>query len=230
MGMLTRRATVRVALRSIALSAAILAAPGAHAAAADVMSATTTAASDDARLVAQITARLAGKPGVRAQFRQTQTLAALKAPLVSTGSLLFMRERGVIWRIDTPYRTTYVIGDSGVTQIDASGERRERAGPRAGGMAQMSRMMRAMLGGDLSALYSQFDVTASGTPAQWRMRLTPNQPQLAQALKELRMEGGAFLQTLSITAANGDSTRIEFADSVAVDVPSPAERALLGAP
>jgi hypothetical protein len=188
------------------------------------------APSDDARLVAQVAARLAQAPGIRAQFKETQTLAALKAPLVSTGSLLFVRERGVIWQIDTPVRTTYVITDAGVTEIDASGKRIARAARSAGGVAQVSRMMRSMLGGDLSALYSQFDVAASGTPAQWRLQLTPNQPQLAQRLEGLSMAGGDRLRTLSITAANGDVTRIDFTDSTAVAEPTPAERALFGAP
>jgi hypothetical protein len=181
----------------------------------------------DANLVAQVVQHLTGKSGVRAQFRQTQTLAALKAPLISTGSLLFVRERGVIWRVDTPYRATYVIGDGGVAEIDANGR---RGAQRVGGAAQVSRIMRAILGGDLSALYSQFDVAASGTPAQWCLQLTPNQPQLAQALKGLRLEGGALLQTLTITAANGDITRLDFSGSEIVDAPTPAERASFGGP
>lgn len=187
-----------------------------------------SSAAAQAGLVARIAAQLAGKPGVRAQFRQTQTLAALSAPLVSTGTLVFVRERGVIWRTETPYRVTYVIGDKGVTKIDASGSRATH-GASHGGVAQVSQMMRAMLGGDLSALYSQFDVAASGTPARWRLSLTPNQPQLAQALKSLRMEGGAFLSTLEITAANGDTTRIDFSNSEGIDTLSTAEQALFGA-
>jgi len=99
----------------------------------------------------------------------------------------------------------------------------------ARGVAQVSKMMRAMLGGDLSALYSQFDVKAEGTPLQWRMQLTPNQPQLAQAIKGLQMEGGDYLKTLRITLANGDVTQIEFANSRAVDELQQSERTLLGA-
>ncbi|KAA0088718.1 outer membrane lipoprotein carrier protein LolA [Paraburkholderia sp. T12-10] len=182
----------------------------------------------DARLVARIAAQLAVKAGVRTTFRQTQTLAALSAPLVSTGTLVFAREHGVIWRTETPYRVTYVIGDAGVTKVDAGGRQSTRAAPR-GGVAQVSQMMRAMLGGDLSALYSQFDVAAAGTPARWHVLLTPNQPQLAQAVKALRMEGGMYLQTLEITAANGDTTRIAFSGSEGIDALSPAELALFGA-
>jgi outer membrane lipoprotein-sorting protein len=182
-------------------------------------------------LVSQIASHLGQAKGVRAQFTQTQTLAAMKQPLVSTGSLLFLRERGVIWHIDTPYKATYVITDAGVAEINANGQRvtaHSAQGTR--GVAQVSKMMRAMLGGDLSALYSQFDVQAEGSAAHWRMQLTPNQPQLAQSIKGLQMSGGDFLQSLRISLASGDTTQLEFSKSEAVSEPAPAERSLLGAP
>ncbi|KAE8759685.1 MULTISPECIES: LolA family protein [Paraburkholderia] len=182
-------------------------------------------------LVSQIASHLAQAKGVRAQFTQTQTLAAMKQPLVSTGSLLFFRDRGVIWQIDTPYKATYVITDAGVAEVDTNGQRvtaHSAQGTR--GVAQVSKMMRAMLGGDLSALYSQFDVQAEGSAAQWRMQLTPNQPQIAQSIKVLQMNGGDYLQSLRITLANGDITKLDFAKSAAVTEPTPAERSLLGAP
>jgi outer membrane lipoprotein-sorting protein len=182
-------------------------------------------------LVSQIAAHLAQAKGVRAQFTQTQTLSAMKQPLVSTGSLVFFRERGVIWQIDTPYKATYVITDAGVSEVNSNGQRTNtNSGNSVRGVAQVSRMMRAMLGGDLSALYSQFDVKADGTPAQWRMQLTPNQPQLAQSIKGLEMSGGDYLQGLRITLANGDVTRIDFAGSSGVSELAPAERTLFGAP
>ncbi|MGQ7936809.1 LolA family protein [Paraburkholderia sp. D1E] len=186
---------------------------------------------DNPALVSQIASHLAQAKGVRAQFTQTQTLAAMKQPLVSTGSLLFFRDRGVIWQIDTPYKATYVITDAGVTEVNANGQRvtaHSAQGTR--GVAQVSKMMRAMLGGDLSALYSQFDVAAEGSVAQWRMQLTPNQPQIAQSIKGLQMNGGDYLQSLRITLANGDVTKLDFAKSAAVTEPTPAERSLLGAP
>lgn len=198
---------------------------------ANTTTATTTATANNPALVSQIASHLAQAKGVRAQFTQTQTLAAMKQPLVSSGTLLFFRERGVIWQIDTPYKATYVITDAGVAQLDAEGQRvTTYSAQGARGVAQVSKMMRAMLGGDLSALYSQFDVAAEGSAAQWRMRLTPNQPQLAQSIKGLDMAGGDYLQSLRIRLANGDVTKLEFAKSVTVDAPTAAERNLFGAP
>ncbi|WP_345811303.1 outer membrane lipoprotein carrier protein LolA [Paraburkholderia sp. PREW-6R] len=217
------------------LSATVLALglvlPPALTAAATGTSAQSASASGNAALVSQIAAHLAQARGVRAQFTQTQTLAAMKQPLVSTGSLLFFRERGVIWQVDTPYKATYVITDAGVAEVDANGQRvSTHRAQGARGVAQVSKMMRAMLGGDLSALYSQFDVQAEGSAAHWRLQLTPNQPQIAQSIKGLQMSGGDALQSLRISLANGDVTQLDFANSTPVNDPTPAERGMLGAP
>jgi len=195
-----------------------------------VAAAPAQAANGNPALVSQVTSRLAQVKGVRARFTQTQTLSAMKQPLVSTGMLVFQRDRGVIWRIETPYSATYVITDSGVAEVDANGRRiRTKSAQGVRGVAQVSKMMRAMLGGDLSALYSQFDVDAQGSASDWTLALTPNQPQLAQAIKGLHMTGGAFLRSLRIDLANGDVTRIDFTRSEAADDLPPAERTLLGA-
>ncbi|CAE6769175.1 outer membrane lipoprotein carrier protein LolA [Paraburkholderia nemoris] len=227
MGTMNSRGAAAVALLALGtLSVSSLAAWPAAASAAEAAQ-----SAGNPALVSQIASHLAQAKGVRAQFTQTQTLAAMKQPLVSTGSLLFFRDRGVIWQIDTPYKATYVITDAGVAEVDANGQRvtaHSAQGTR--GVAQVSKMMRAMLGGDLSALYSQFDVQAEGSAAQWRMQLTPNQPQIAQSIKGLQMNGGDYLQSLRITLANGDITKLDFAKSAAVTEPTPAERSLLGAP
>ncbi|MGE8162430.1 outer membrane lipoprotein carrier protein LolA [Paraburkholderia sp. NPDC080076] len=229
MGTMNLRAAIAGILSalSVLVATAVWMEPASAASAAS----TKEAAPGNPALVSQIAAHLAQAKGVRAQFTQTQTLAAMKQPLVSTGSLLFFRERGVIWQIDTPYKATYVITDAGVTEVNANGQRvtaHSAQGTR--GVAQVSKMMRAMLGGDLSALYSQFDVQAEGSAAQWRMQLTPNQPQIAQSIKGLEMNGGDYLQRLRITLANGDVTQLDFTKSAAVTELTAAERGLLGAP
>jgi len=187
------------------------------------------APSQDVALVQQVAAELGSHAAVRAGFVQTQTLAALSRPAVSRGSLLFVRERGIIWRIESPYRATFVIGNQTVSEIGPDGKPLAGNSHALSGMEQMTTMMRAMLSGDLSALYSQFKVQASGTPAHWQLHLTPDQPQLAQALKGLDMSGGEYLTQLRITAANGDSTQIEFVRTGAAPTMSADEQALLGA-
>ncbi|WP_042300979.1 LolA family protein [Paraburkholderia kururiensis] len=234
MGTLKLRVSASVAAMTLtAMPVLCGAAPAAGAlarASAGTAAPTASPASNDMALVSQIASHLAKAKGVRARFTQTQTLAAMKAPLVSTGSLLFLRERGAIWHIDTPYKATWVMTDAGIVTVDAAGTQtaaRSAQGARAA--AGISKMMRAMLAGDLSALYSQFDVEATGTPAHWQMRLVPNQPQIAQSIASLQMSGGDYLRMLRIAHANGDVTQLDFEGSAAVSELAPAELALFGA-
>jgi len=224
MGALKRCATVAalIALQSMWLPARAATAPA---------NLSTSANVSDAALVSQIASRLARANGVRAHFTQTQTLAAMKAPLVSTGSLLFFRERGVIWQVETPCTKTWIMRDSGVTVIDAAGQPARNGGAQGSrGAAEIAKMMRAMLAGDLSALYTQFDVTARGTASQWQMRLVPRQPQIAQALRGIEMAGGDFLHGLRITFANGDVTQYDFSGSAQVSELTSADQKLFGTP
>jgi len=217
-------------LKRRAAAAALIALMTAWAPAGAVTASSSVGASD-AALVQQIAARLSRAKGVRARFTQTQKLAALKAPLVSTGSLLFFRDRGVIWQIDSPYRKTWVMSDSGIVVIDAAGQLiTNGAAQRSRGAAEIAKTMRTMLGGDLSALYSQFDVQARGTSSQWQMRLVPRQPQIAQSLQGIQMDGGDFVQRLRITLANGDVTQYDFSGSVEVTELAPADQKLFGTP
>ena len=187
-------------------------------------------APQDSALVSQVAAQLAQSHGVRAQFVQTQSLQAMQKPLVSSGTLLFLRDQGALWRIEQPTRMTVVMTDAGVTTLDANDKPMARGARNAAGVAQVSRMMRAMLAGDLSALYSQFSVNAQGNPSRWQLKLTPAQPQLAQALRGLDLAGDTYVRSIRIRAANGDETRIEFTGSTRVDAPNATERTLLGAP
>lgn len=192
-------------------------------------SAASTEGTQGSTLVSQVAAQLAQARGVRAQFVQTQSLQAMQKPLVSNGTLLFMRDQGAVWRIEQPTRMTYVITDSGVTALDAN-DKPMRGARNAAGVAQVSRMMRAMLAGDLSALYSQFNVNAQGNVGRWHLKLTPAQPQLAQALRGLDLSGDTYVRSIRIQSASGDETHIEFMESTRVEVPNAGERTLLGAP
>jgi outer membrane lipoprotein-sorting protein len=225
--------TLRIALTAVAIASVQVFLAQAPVAAATPSGASDAASSQSETLVSQVAAQLGYANGIRAHFIQTQTRAALKEPLVSSGTLVLVRGRGIVWHIESPYQAMYLITDTGVSEIDATGHKVAGANGRgttgARGVAEVSRMMRAMLGGDLSALYSQFDVQASGTPSQWHMQLTPNQPQLAQAIKGLQMSGSSYLQSLRIALASGDITELLFSDTTAITTLTPAEQQLFGA-
>jgi hypothetical protein len=190
------------------------------------------AAQSDTDLVRAIAQRLTQGAGLRARFTQKRTMAALNAPQTSRGDVLIARDFGVIWRIAEPYRAAYVIGAQGVTELDPNDMHVLPSGKRtraASGATQASAMARALASGDLSALYAQFDVRASGSPERWSLLLVPDQPQLRQVISSVRLEGGALLKSLSLNASNGDVTLIEFFDAVPFERLSDSDRAVFEA-
>ncbi|HAJ43293.1 MAG TPA: hypothetical protein DCM00_11660, partial [Alcanivorax sp.] len=51
----------------------------------------------------QVAERLPDAPILRADFRQQQHLALLPQPLTATGDLLLAADRGLLWRVRTPF-------------------------------------------------------------------------------------------------------------------------------
>jgi hypothetical protein len=49
-------------------------------------------------LLERITSQIGQQPLLRATFTQTKTMAALKRPLQSTGSLVYAKDAGVWWQ------------------------------------------------------------------------------------------------------------------------------------
>ena len=57
----------------------------------------------------QVFAQLGAMPVVRAQFEQQKKLAALKKTYVSKGTVLFSKNQGVLWQIQSPVKADLVV-------------------------------------------------------------------------------------------------------------------------
>jgi len=178
--------------------------------------------------LARIGAQLEQHAVIRAEFTQRKQMAAMKRPLLTSGRLVLSRQHGVLWQIEQPLRISYVLGEERIVEIGADGARRERGVRDVPGLAQVSRVFRAMLGADSAALREQFDAAAHGDPAQWEIILTPRNAQLAQFLTRLQLSGGRFVSDISIVEAGGDTTQINFHHTQGSNALSDTELQLFG--
>jgi hypothetical protein len=168
-------------------------------------------------LLKEISAQASRYPVVRAEFTQTKQMAAMKKPLVISGRFVYAQPQGVLWQIERPYRMTYVLAEEHIAEIGEDGVRRERSVRDVPGLAQVGRVVRAMLGANTAPLQEYFDLSAQGDSAKWSLRLTPRQAQIAQFLSSMQISGGRFIETVELAEAGGDSTRIQFRQSVAAE-------------
>ncbi len=154
-------------------------------------------------------ARLAAVPERRARFEEEKRLAVLDEPQRTTGRLLYQRPDRLERITDGPDSEKVVVdGDRLVLT-----ERQEP--PRVVDLATQPELralvdaVRGPLSGDLGALQRSFAVTASGTPADWRLLLRPTDPGAAKLLANVEVSGeGNAPREVVVTQADGDEDRL----------------------
>jgi Outer membrane lipoprotein carrier protein LolA-like len=159
--------------------------------------------------IGALMARLAAVPERRARFQEEKRLAALTEPLRSAGRLRYRRPDRMEKVTEWPEPESLVVdGDRLVVTegqepprvVDLSAHPEARAAVDA---------LRGPLSGDLTALRRSFAVTASGTPAAWRLVLVPADPAAARLLARVEVEGtGDTPRAVTIRQADGDEDRL----------------------
>lgn len=179
-------------------------------------------------LLQQVLGELSSHPAVRAEFTQTRTSPALDKPQISTGELLFVLGRGMLWQTLTPFQQTLVLTGARTARIDADGRTQSMRGDR--GVSQVSQMLQGLLGGKLDEALRQFDVAASGTPADWTLHFTPKQARVARVLAAITLTGNDYLQGITVDMQDGTHTQIRFAATRDAGSLDALERGALGQP
>ena len=185
----------------------------------------TAHAADDS--FASIQLRLDKHVVVRADFLQMRTMAELARPQLSRGKLVAWNAGGVIWQIEQPFKTTYVLRDERTIEIAADGRRSERAASEDRGAARIGRVLRAVLKGDTQAMREWFEIKPTLDGQRWSLTLVPRNGPLGYYVKSIQLYGGEFVEGVRIVEENGDATHMQFRNSHAADAPSDEERRLL---
>lgn len=172
-----------------------------------LLAASTSAHAD--QLLLQISERLSRTPVFRADVVQVKTLRLLSQPLVSEGQMLFSRELGLIWNIDTPLsvQTRFTPEQLVQTVDDQTTVMRVDENPLLGSLVQV---FLPALAGDLATLRTQFRITESGNSQAWQLQLQPLQEPLNRFITELQISGSDDLERLLIADTQGDRTELQF--------------------
>ena len=145
-----------------------------------------------------------------ASFREEKRLAALEAPVVSTGRLLYVAPD----RLEK-HTTAPAIEDLTVTGrslvLDRPAEQIHYAFDldRVPEVASLVEAIRGVLAGDLMALRAHYSVGLEGELAGWRLTLVPVEAPVKQLLKLVRIEGaGSTVRLVETVQPNGDMSRM----------------------
>lgn len=170
--------------------------------------------------VTQLSRQLSETEVIRGSFTQHKHLRALPQPLVSVGTFVLARDRGLLWFVQEPVQQDYRISPSGIARRDASGW---HATDQQGPAARQNDLFLAVLQGDTEALQRDFTLSLSGTAQAWALSLTPRSKLLGQIFSAIVIQGGATAERIELLETQGDSTVLMLTDTQIDDQLSPIE-------
>ena len=138
---------------------------------------------------AWIVARLAQPVPSRTTFVEVRQSAMLKNLLVSRGSYERPRREVLVRRVQWPQAEVATLAGGEVTLQRGSGPLRRFEIARAPELAGLQDGFGALLDGELAPLQQRFTLAASGSQAQWTLRLVPRSAALAARLQQLVLHG-----------------------------------------
>jgi len=161
-------------------------------------------------VLAEIRTRVGTPESIRGQFEQKKYIEALERPLLSKGEFLVARNRGVIWRTQTPFPQTLKLTRRDIVQEQNGQERFRLSAEREPAVRAINQVLFALFSGDFNALEKSFTLSGKLDKERWQVALQPASASLAQLFKEIRLEGVSYVQGVTMLEANGDRTEIRF--------------------
>lgn len=160
-------------------------------------------------LLDQVMAALAASRAREVGFRQEKHLRVLQTPLVSHGRLSFMPPDRIEQQTAMPRPERLTIAGGLATIQAADGTVRSLPLGRVPALAALAGAIRATLSGDAAALREEFAVEEQGSPATWRLLLTPRRPAVAAAIVRITLDGaGGTLRQIDVQDTDGNEQRI----------------------
>ncbi|MDR0304855.1 MAG: outer membrane lipoprotein carrier protein LolA [Chitinispirillales bacterium] len=136
---------------------------------------------------------------VRANFIQTKQIKSLDKPLVSEGKILVVKNKGVVWILQSP---TYIKKVISFDQDNAS--------------RSFYMMIAPFLNGDFSSLQKRFEFELTKSSDSWTMKISPKSAAMKRNFKYVSINGctnGKF-QDVSIFSSDDSFVRINFVSEI----------------
>lgn len=160
---------------------------------------------------------------LRGRFTQQRFLQGFNTPLTSAGSFVVVPSRGVVWQADTPFAIITAIGNGGLVQRVTGGATTHYPASRLPAIVKLYEIFAAALSGAWPKLDRIFSVQREGGDQNWKVTLKPLSRDPGMPLQSVVVMGSAYVNSVQIMRANGDSDRIDFTDQTISRTPLDAE-------
>jgi len=154
--------------------------------------------------------QLANSGDLAGQFKQTQYIQLLSAPLMSEGQFSLSTTSGLLWQQTKPFPSTLRMTQEKIIQQLGNTPETVLTKTQQPVVFAFANLFISIAKGDTKTLTTYFHITFQGNPAQWQIQLTPTTSPMNKAIARIDMTGSRYVQTVSVRQVNGNQTDIVF--------------------
>lgn len=149
------------------------------------------------------------------KFVQARHLNGFDAPMISEGRFVIVPEQGLVWRTEKPFETALTISREGIVQTVAGREVFRLPATQFPAMDTLREVLEASLSGNWALLENRFGTKPVYIGERWTLKISPGQSNSKFPMKNIEMEGGAFVERVEIKRNGGDFDLITFSEQQA---------------
>lgn len=156
---------------------------------------------------------LAAPKVVEAKFEQTRVLKNVKKPLKSSGVMLMVRDAGLVWDQQEPFKMAMLLNNERMVQKIGKSihEVTKEGNPQ---FFEFSSDLRALMFADRKALEENFKVEFKDDKTSWTLNLEPKLAPLNKIFAKIVVNGDEVVNKVELFDKQQDATTIIFSDHV----------------
>ena len=152
---------------------------------------------------------LLARPFVKAEFIKVRKLKIMTRPFKTSGKVLFLAEKGLVWETLKPLRNVLFISNSGVGQLDI--ETKELVKIENPVVKSASIVFVSIISLDLGKIKKIFKIEVLElVNGVHRYKLLPKDESIKRAIKQIEIKGKQRVEEILILENSGDSIQVLF--------------------
>ena len=156
---------------------------------------------------------LLAKPFVKAEFTKLRQLKILSRPFTTSGKILFLPEKGLVWQTLKPIEDTLLISHAGVSQIKKNNPDPIKINNPV--VKSASAVFITVLSLDLERIKTIFTVKEGNKIGQNKSyTLKPKDATLSKVIDYIELSGKERVEKIHIQEHSGDSTLVTIDNEV----------------
>lgn len=151
---------------------------------------------------------LQASPKAAVAYQEVRESPWLSAPVTARGSM-HSSASALEKRVESPRKETWRLLDDRLEWQGEGGANKQVLFSQAPALGVLSRVMRAVVAGDLATLQRDFDVRVAGDAALWTVSLTPRDLEVKRRLASVELQGTrGQLQVIILAERQDEKTTI----------------------